>query len=66
VIQLSSAANEMMAISAQQASGRLAAASAVQEVTTTSEQIAITAKMITANAKSVEAVAEDKPQLHRR
>ena len=59
VIQLSSAANEMMAISAQQASGATQQASAVQEVTTTSEEIAITAKMITANARSVEAVAED-------
>jgi methyl-accepting chemotaxis protein len=59
VIQLSSAANEMMAISAQQASGATQQASAVQEVTTTSEEIAITAKMITANARSVEAVADD-------
>ncbi|WP_136512993.1 methyl-accepting chemotaxis protein [Geomonas edaphica] len=59
VIQLSSAANEMMAISAQQASGSTQQASAVQEVTTTSEEIAITAKMITANSKSVETVAED-------
>ena len=59
VIQLSSAANEMMAISAQQASGSTQQASAVQEVTTTSEEIAITAKMITANSRSVEAVAED-------
>jgi methyl-accepting chemotaxis protein len=58
VIQLSSAANEMMAISAQQASGATQQASAVQEVTTTSEEIAITAKMITANAKSVESVAD--------
>ncbi|HEY5512977.1 MAG TPA: methyl-accepting chemotaxis protein [Geomonas sp.] len=59
VIQLSSAANEMMAISAQQASGSTQQASAVQEVTTTSEEIAITAKVITANARSVEGVAED-------
>ena len=59
VIQLSSAANEMMAISAQQASGATQQASAVQEVTTTSEEIAITAKMITANARSVEGVADD-------
>jgi len=59
VIQLSSAANEMMAISAQQASGATQQASAVQEVTTTSEEIAITAKMITANARSVETVADD-------
>ena len=59
VIHLSSAANQMMAISAQQASGATQQASAVQEVTTTSEEIAITAKMITANARSVEAVADD-------
>ena len=59
VVRLSSAANEMMAISAQQASGATQQASAVQEVTTTSEEIAITAKMITANARSVEGVAED-------
>ncbi len=59
VIQLSSAANEMMAISAQQASGASQQASAVQEVSITSEEIAVTAKEITANAKSVEAVAED-------
>ncbi|MCM0081697.1 methyl-accepting chemotaxis protein [Geomonas sp. Red32] len=59
VIQLSSASNEMMAISAQQASGATQQASAVQEVTTTSEEIAITAKMITSNAKSVESVADD-------
>jgi methyl-accepting chemotaxis protein len=59
VVQLSSAANEMMAISAQQASGATQQASAVQEVTTTSEEIAITAKMITSNARSVETVADD-------
>lgn len=59
VIQLSSAANEMMAISAQQASGSTQQASAVQEVTTTSEEIAITAKIITANARTVETVADD-------
>jgi methyl-accepting chemotaxis protein len=62
VIQLSSAANEMMAISAQQASGASQQASAVQEVTTTAEEIAITAKMITSNAKSVETVADDTTQ----
>jgi methyl-accepting chemotaxis protein len=57
VIHLSSAANEMMAITAQQASGATQQASAVQEVTTTSEEIAITAKQITDNAKSVETTA---------
>ena len=59
IIHLSSAANEMMAISAQQSAGATQQASAVQQVTTTSEEIAITAKLITDNAKSVEAVAEE-------
>jgi methyl-accepting chemotaxis protein len=57
VVHLSSAANEMMAITAQQASGATQQASAVQEVTTTSEEIAITAKQITDNARSVESTA---------
>ncbi|HTG80332.1 MAG TPA: methyl-accepting chemotaxis protein, partial [Geobacteraceae bacterium] len=60
--QLSSSANEMMAISAQQSSGSAQQASAVQEVTTTSEEIAITAKHVTDNAKSVEAMAEEANQ----
>ncbi len=58
IIQLSSSANEMMAISAQQSSGASEQATAVQEVSTTSEEIAITAKQITDNAVSVEAMAE--------
>lgn len=62
VVQLSSSANEMMAISAQQSSGAAQQATAVQEVTTTSEEIAITAKQITDNAKSVEAMAEETSQ----
>ena len=41
------------------AAGSTQQASAVQEVTTTSEEIAITAKMITANARTVETVADD-------
>ncbi|KAF0221382.1 MAG: methyl-accepting chemotaxis sensory [Geobacteraceae bacterium] len=62
IIQLSSSANEMMAISAQQSSGATQQASAVQEVTTTSEEIAITAKQITDNAKSVESMADETNQ----
>ncbi len=57
--QLSSSANEMMAISAQQSSGASQQASAIQEVTTTSEEIAITAKHVTDNARSVEGIAEE-------
>ncbi len=62
IIRLSSSANEMMAICAQQSSGATQQATAVQEVTTTSEEIAITAKQITDNAKSVEAMAEETTQ----
>lgn len=62
IIRLSSSANEMMAISAQQSSGATQQATAVQEVTTTSEEIAITAKQITDNAKSVESMAEETTQ----
>ncbi|MBI1921437.1 MAG: HAMP domain-containing protein [Geobacter sp.] len=62
IVQLSSSGNEMMAISAQQASGSAQQATAVQEVTTTSEEIAITAKQITDNAKSVESMAEETSQ----
>jgi methyl-accepting chemotaxis protein len=57
--QLSSSANEMMAISAQQSSGAAEQASAVQEVTTTSEEIAITAKHVMDNARSVEGMADE-------
>ena len=60
--QLSSSANEMMAISAQQSSGSAEQASAVQEVTTTSEEIAITAKHVMDNARSVETMAEEANQ----
>ncbi|WP_291317318.1 methyl-accepting chemotaxis protein [Desulfuromonas sp.] len=56
--QLSSSANEIMAISAQQASGATQQASAVQEATTTSEEIAVTAKQVAENARRVEAQAE--------
>jgi methyl-accepting chemotaxis protein len=58
IIQLSSSANEMTAISAQQSSAAAQQASAVQEVTTTSEEIAITAKQITGNARTVEEMAD--------
>ena len=60
--RLSSSANEMMAISAQQSAGATQQASAVQEVTTTSEEIAITAKHVTDNARSVETMAEESNQ----
>ncbi|MBJ6723974.1 methyl-accepting chemotaxis protein [Geomesophilobacter sediminis] len=59
VSQLSTSANEMMAISAQQAAGATQQATAVQQVTTTSEEIAVTARAITENAHLVEGVADD-------
>ncbi|MCM2359394.1 MAG: methyl-accepting chemotaxis protein [Geobacteraceae bacterium] len=57
IVQLSSSAGELMAISSQQSSGSTEQASAVQEVSATSAQIAITAKQITDNTNSVEAMA---------
>jgi methyl-accepting chemotaxis protein len=59
IVHLSSSAAEMMAISAQQASGAGQQASAVQEVTTTSEEIAVTAKQITDSAGTVERMAQE-------
>jgi methyl-accepting chemotaxis protein len=56
--QLSSSANEIMAISSQQSSGATQQASAVQQATTTSEEIAVTAKQVAENALRVEAQAE--------
>ncbi len=56
--QLSSSANEIMAISAQQAAGATEQASAVQQATTTSEEIAVTAKQVAENALRVEGLAE--------
>lgn len=56
--QLSSSANEIMAISAQQSSGATQQASAVQEATTTSEEIAVSAKQVAENARRVEAQSE--------
>jgi methyl-accepting chemotaxis protein len=56
--QLSTSANEIMAISAEQASGATQQASAVQEATTTSEEIAVTARQVAENAMRVEVLAE--------
>ena len=56
--QLSTSANELMAISAQQASGATEQATAVQQATTTSEEIAATAKQVSENAGRVEALAD--------
>jgi len=55
--QLSTSANELMAISAQQSSGATEQAAAVQEATTTSEEIAATARQVSENAGHVEALA---------
>lgn len=56
--QLSSSASEIMAISAQQAAGANGQASAVQEATTTSEEIAVTARQVAENAILVESQAQ--------
>ena len=55
--QLSTSGNELMAISAQQASGSAQQAAAVQQATTTSEEIAATARQVSENAGRVEALA---------
>ncbi len=55
--QLSTNANELMAISTQQASGAAQQAAAVQQATTTSEEIAATAKQVSDNAGRVETLA---------
>jgi methyl-accepting chemotaxis protein len=57
--QLSTSANELMAISAQQAAGSTEQATAVQQATTTSEEIAATAKQVSDNAGRVEALADN-------
>jgi methyl-accepting chemotaxis protein len=62
VVLLSSSAQQMMTISVRQALGASQQASAVQDVSSASEEIAVTAKVITDNARSVEAVAEDTAQ----
>jgi methyl-accepting chemotaxis protein len=56
--QLSTSANEIVAISAQQSAGATEQATAVQQATTTSEEIAVTAKQVAQNAIQVEAQAE--------
>jgi len=57
--QLSTSANELMAISAQQAAGSTQQATAVQQATTTSEEIAATAKQVSENAGRVEFLADN-------
>lgn len=57
--QLSTSANELMAISSQQAAGSTQQATAVQQATTTSEEIAATAKQVSDNAGRVEALADN-------
>jgi methyl-accepting chemotaxis protein len=57
--QLSTSANELMAISSQQAAGSTEQASAVQQATTTSEEIAATAKQVSENAGRVESLADN-------
>ncbi len=56
--QLSSSANEIMAISTQQSAGATEQSAAVQEATTTSEEIAVTARQVAENALRVETQAE--------
>ncbi|AMV73824.1 methyl-accepting chemotaxis protein [Desulfuromonas carbonis] len=55
--QLSSSANQLMAISAQQAAGSNQQASAVQEATTTAAEIATTARQVADSALRVEEFA---------
>jgi methyl-accepting chemotaxis protein len=57
IVHLSGSAAEVMSISMQQSSGATQQAAAVQQVTTGSAEIAITAKQITENAQSVEKIA---------
>jgi len=57
--QLSTSANELMAISAQQASGSTEQAAAVQQATTTSEEISATAKQVSENAGRVGTLADN-------
>lgn len=59
IVQLSSSAVEMMTISSHQSSGSAEQASAIQEVSAASEQIAVTAKLVTDNTHSVEAMAAE-------
>ena len=57
--QLSTSANELMAISAQQASGSTEQAAAVQQATTTSEEISATARQVSDNAGRVGTLADN-------
>lgn len=57
--QLSTSANEIMAISAEQSSCANQQASAVQEASSTSLEIAATAKQVAENARRVESQAEN-------
>ncbi|HAD05135.1 MAG: hypothetical protein A2091_01320 [Desulfuromonadales bacterium GWD2_61_12] len=56
--QLSTSANEIMAISAQQSAGATQQATAVQEAMTTAEEMAVTARQVAQNAVQVETQAE--------
>lgn len=58
IIRLASSTGEMLAISGQQSSGATNQAAAIQEVTTTSEEIVITAKLISELAEMLDSVAE--------
>jgi len=58
IVRLSSSAREMGAIISTQVAGAAQQAAAVQEVTTTAEEIAVTARQITANSLTVESMAE--------
>lgn len=58
VLQLSSAANEILAISAQQSSGASQQAAAVAQATSTSEEFAASARQVAENARRVESLAE--------
>ncbi len=55
--QLSGSASGIMAIAAQQASGSTEQATAVQQATTTSEEIAVTARQVAENSERVESMA---------
>jgi methyl-accepting chemotaxis protein len=58
IFRLSSSASEMNTIIAGQVVGSAQQAAAVQEVTTTAEEIAVTARQITVNSGTVESMAE--------
>jgi methyl-accepting chemotaxis protein len=55
--QISTSANELVAISTQQSSGATQQSAAVQEATTTSEEIAVTARQVADSALQVETLA---------